>query len=334
MTIQESVRSRFRSAAVFTGFISCLAICNVESAFSQGTLPVYKPVSGVSGSLKAIGSDSMNNEMALWSEGLRRFYPAVKIEVEGKGSATAPPALTEGTAQLGPMSRPMKAEEIEKFKQKYGYEPVAVRTSLDVLAVFVHKDNPLQGLSMQELDAIFSKTRKAGGSKSIETWGDLGLKGDWASKPIQVYGRNSASGTYGYFKEHALAKGDFKDSVKEQPGSAAVIQAVSNDKFAIGYSGIGYITPGVKAVSLGDKAGKPIAATTENAYTGQYPLSRFLLIYVNKSPKTALDPLRREFFRYILSAQGQESVLKEGYIPLRPDMAKEEIEKLQISTKG
>ena len=310
------------------------AVAQPKASAKGGALPEYKAVSGVSGSLKSIGSDSMNNEMALWSEGFRKFYPGVKIEVEGKGSATAPPALIEGTAQLGPMSRPMKSEEVEAFKKKYGYEPTAVNTSLDVLAVYVHRDNPLKSLTMQQVDAVFSKTRKGGAATDAATWGDLGLTGDWAKKPIQIYGRNSASGTYGYFKEHALAKGDFKDTVKEQPGSAAVVQAVANDKFAIGYSGIGYISEGVKALPLAGKDGKVVVPSKDNAYNSTYPLSRFLILYVNKSPSGKLDPLRSEFLRYVLSAQGQESVEKEGYISLTPDLSKKEMTKLQLSPQG
>lgn len=319
-----------------------LAVFSIASLFPHLALaqdgatkiPNYTPVSGVSGTLKAVGSDSMNNEMALWAEGFRKFYPGVKVEVEGKGSATAPPALIEGTAHLGPMSRPMKSEEISAFKKKHGFEPTPVRTSLDVLAVYVHRDNPLKELTLAQVDAIFSKTRKGGAAKAISTWGDLGLTGEWKSKPIQLYGRNSASGTYGYFKEHALFKGDFQDNVKEQPGSASVVQAIANDKYAIGYSGIGYITPGVRPLAIAEKAGKPfIAANMESAYNGKYPLARFLLLYVNKSPSQPLDPLRREFLRFVLSSQGQDSAKKEGYIPLTPKMIADELKKLGIEGK-
>lgn len=294
----------------------------------KDTLPVYKPTSGVTGTLKSIGSDSMNNEMALWSEAFRKFYPAVKIEVEGKGSATAPTALIEGTAQFGPMSRPMKKEEVAAFKNKFGYEPTPIRTSLDVLAVYVHRDNPIKALSLQQVDAIFSKTRK-GGAKEIVTWGDVGLTGEWAKKPIQLYGRNSASGTYGYFKEHALFKGDFKDSVKEQPGSAAVVQGVASDKFGIGYSGIGYMTDAVKAVPISAKDGaEAIPANEKTALSGTYPLGRYLMLYINKAPKQNLDPARREFLLYVLSAQGQEAVVKNGYIALPAKIIQQERAKL------
>lgn len=280
-------------------------------------IPKYQQTKGVSGTLKSVGSDTMNNLMALWADGFRKMYPSVKVEIEGKGSATAPTALIAATADFGPMSRPMKEEEKDAFEKQFGYKPTEVKTSIDMLAVYVHKDNPLEGLTMQQVDAIFSKTRKAGFAKDITTWGELGLKGEWADKPISLYGRNAASGTYGYFKEHALQKGDFKPSVKEVPGSSAVVQGVSSDKYAIGYSGIGYKTADVKALALAkDAAAKQIPAEAEYAYTGDYPLARFLLVYVNQKPGTQLDPLKREFIRYMLSQEGQQDVLKDGYFPL------------------
>jgi phosphate transport system substrate-binding protein len=291
-------------------------------------LPEYKAVEGVTGSIKSIGSDTMNEEMTYWGEGFRRKYPNVQIEIEGKGSSTAPVALINGTATFGPMSREMKSKEIDDFEKAFGYKPTGLATSIDMLAVYVHKDNPLKGLSFPQVDAIFSKGRKGGAEKEIRTWGDLGLTGEWADKPISLYGRNSASGTYGYFKEHALFNGDFKDSVKEQPGSSAVVQAVASDKWAMGYSGIGYKTADVRAVSLSKKSGEALVeAIPENAYTGDYPLARFLWVYVNVKPGSALDPLRREFVRYIFSKPGQEDVHKAGYFPLPAAVAKEQLKK-------
>jgi phosphate transport system substrate-binding protein len=285
-------------------------------------IPEYKPVEGVSGSMKSIGSDTMNNLMALWAEGFHKYYPNVQLEVEGKGSTTAPPALISGAAHFGPMSRPMKQAEIDKFEEKFGYKPTGLATSIDMLAVYVHKDNPIKSLTLPQLDAIFSKTRKAGYPKDITTWGDLGLEGEWADKPISLYGRNSASGTYGFFKEHVLLNGDYKDSVKEQPGSSAVVQAVGSDKYGIGYSGIGYKTADVRAVPLAKNAKtQPIEASAENAYKGQYPLARFLYIYVNYKPNSQLDPLRREFIKYVFSKDGQQDVVKDGYFPVKATMA-------------
>lgn len=292
-------------------------------------IPAYVPTSGVSGSLKSIGSDTMGKEMQYWAEGFRKLYPNVQIEVENKGSGYAPAALIEGTAQFGPMSRPMKKAEIDSFEKAFGYKPTEIVTSIDMLAVYVHKDNPIKSLTLQQVDAIFSKARKGGYEKDIRTWGDLGLTGDWADKPLSLYGRNSASGTYGYFKEHALSNGDYKDTVKEQSGSSAVVQAVANDKFAIGYSGIGYKTADVRAVPLAvDAKAKVIEATPENAYTGQYALSRFLFLYVNAKPNTPLDPLRQEFLRYVLSREGQTDVVREGYYPLTMPLVQAQLAKI------
>ena len=288
-------------------------------------LPSYTKVSGVTGNLNSVGSDSLNNLMTYWVEAFKGNYPNVKIQVEGKGSGTAPPALQMGTAQIGPMSREMKAEEIDQFQKKYGYKPVKIAVAIDTLGVFVHKNNKIKSLSLGDLDGIFSKTRKSG-AKEIKTWGELNLKGEWAGKPISLYGRNSASGTYGYFKEHALDKGDFKDTVKEQPGSSSVVQSVGTDKFAIGYSGIGYLTSEVRAVPLSNPAkfgGQAFEATYANALNGKYPLARQLYIYVNRDPKKAMDPLVQQFLVFVLSKEGQQIVVKDGYFPLTPKMSDE-----------
>lgn len=296
-------------------------------------LPSYQRVSGISGDINSIGSDTMNNLMTLWGEAFAKIYPNVKLQVEGKGSSTAPPALIAGTAQFGPMSRKMKNSEIDAFQKAFGYKPTEFRTAIDALAVYVNKDNPIKSLTLPQLDGIFSKTRQSGYSKPINTWGQLGLTGDWANKPISLYGRNSASGTYGYFKEHALFKGDYRDTVKEQPGSASVVQGVAEDRYGIGYSGIGYITSGVRAVPLRktdqDQAHSP---DMENVMSGKYPLARFLYIYVNKEPGQKLDPLAFEFLKFVLSKQGQEIVIKDGYLPLPYKVVEEELGKLENGT--
>jgi len=290
-------------------------------------IPGYAKTSGVSGNINSVGSDTMNNMMTLWAESFTKLYPNIKVQVEGKGSSTAPPALIAGTAQFGPMSRAMRSTEIDQFEGKYGYKPTQVRTSYDALAVYVNKDNPIEKLTLAQVDAIFSKTRKRGG-KAVNTWGDLGLTGDWASRPISIYGRNSASGTYGFFKEHTLKNGDYKDAVKEQPGSASVVQGVTEDRYGIGYSGIGYRTSGVKVV--------PLAETTNfsdgnyaDVVSGKYPLNRFLFIYINRAPGKPLDPLVREFIKFVLSKEGQEVVVKDGYLPLSEQIAATELKKVQ-----
>lgn len=289
----------------------------------------YAKVGGISGNLNSIGSDTMNNLMTYWAEGFNRVYPNVKVQIEGKGSTTAPPALISGTAQIGPMSRAMKPTEIDAFEKKYGYKPTEIKTALDALAIYVNKDNPLKGLSLPQADAIFSKTRKGGYKTDITTWGQLGLTGDWAARPISLYGRNSASGTYGYFKEHALYKGDFKNSVKEQPGSASVVQGITEDRYALGYSGIGYKTSGVRSLPLSFKEGESYKeAEMKNVMNGSYPLARFLYVYINKKPGQPLDPLVREFIKFILSKEGQEVVIKDGFVPLPTSVVEAELKKI------
>jgi phosphate transport system substrate-binding protein len=293
-------------------------------------LTPYKAVSGVSGNISSVGSDTLNNLMTHWAESFQKFYPNAKVQIEGKGSSTAPPALISGTAQLGPMSREMKGTEIDAFEKKYGYKPTPIRSSVDALAVFVNKDNPIKCVTLAQVDAVFSKSRRHGYKEEIRTWGQLGLTGEWANKPISLFGRNSASGTYGYFKEHALKNGDFKDAVKEQPGSASVVQGVTVDRYGMGYSGIGYATAGVRAVPLSEKqGGKCVEATADNAYAGAYPLARFLYVYLHKAPGKPLDPLTREFVKLILSREGQEGVVKDGYFPIPATIAREERNKIQ-----
>lgn len=287
-------------------------------------LPDYQPVSGVSGNMNSIGSDTLNNLMTLWAEGYRSFYPNVQIEIQGAGSGTAPPALVQGTAQFGPMSRPMRGTEIEEFEARYGFPPTPIRGAIDALAVFVHKDNPIECLSLQQVDAIFSSTRNGGADAPINNWGDVGLTGEWASRPIALYGRNSASGTYGYFKEVALFDGDYRAEVREQPGSSTVIQGVASDIGGIGYSGVGYGTADVRAVPLSHD-GDCFPATGEAAAAGDYPLARFLYIYVNKNPNEALEPLRGEFIRFVYSKQGQEAVARAGFFPLVKPIADQDL---------
>lgn len=280
-------------------------------------IPVYRATSGISGNLSSVGSDTLANLMTLWAESFRRAYPNVNIQIQAAGSSTAPPALTEATSNLGPMSRKMKDKEVSAFEDRYGYKPTAIPVAIDALAVYVNKDNPVKGMTISDVDAVFSSTRKCGGRKEISRWGDLGLSSDWENKAIQIFGRNSVSGTYGYFKKKALCKGDYKNSVNEQPGSASVVQAVTSSRNGIGYSGIGYKTSGVRAVPLAKKTdGKFVNATSDNAVTGKYPLSRFLYVYVNKHPNKSLPPLEKEFLKMVLSQGGQEVVIKDGYIPL------------------
>lgn len=317
------VRSAACAALVLTSTRAHAAPPQVDPS-----IPAYAKGAAVSGNLNSIGSDTMNNLMTLWTEAFQKQHPSVRIQVEGKGSSTAPPALIAGTAQLGPMSREMKSTEIDQFEAKFGYKPTVVRVAIDALAVYVNKDNPLEKLTLTQVDAIFSKNRSCGGAKDFGTWGDVGLTGAWAAKPISMYGRNSASGTYGFFKHTAMCEGDFKDTVKEQPGSASVVQGITEDLGGIGYSGIGYTTSSVKHLQIAKKDGDEYFDTSaENVYSGKYPLARALYLYVNKQP-SGWDPLTREFLKFVLSKEGQEVVVKDGYLPLPGKVAAGELAKV------
>ena len=307
---------------------------SVTNVLAQATvdknLPAYQKTSGVSGNLSSVGSDTLANLMTLWAESFKKNYPNVNVQIQAAGSSTAPPALAENTSNLGPMSRLMKDKEVESFEKKFGYKPTPIAVAIDALAVFVHKDNPIEGLTMPQIDAIFSSTRTCSAPADINNWGELGLTGSWATRDIQLYGRNSVSGTYGYFKDKALCKGDYKNTVNEQPGSASVVQSVSASINGIGYSGIGYTTSSVRAVPLSREAGKAfVTANPENAIAGKYPLSRFLYVYVNKAPGKPLPPLTAEFIKLVLSREGQEVVVKDGYIPLPAKVAERELLKIQ-----
>lgn len=304
---------------------------SVQGAEVDPGIPDYQRTSGVSGNLSSVGSDTLANLMTLWAEDFKRVYPNVNIQIQAAGSSTAPPALTERTSNIGPMSREMKDNEIEAFESRYGYKPTAIPVAIDALAVYVHKDNPIAGLTIPQVDAIFSSNQRCGESSGIDNWGELEMKGAWERRDIQLFGRNSVSGTYGYFKDVALCDGDFKNNVNEQPGSASVVQSVSTSINGIGYSGIGYRTSSVRAVPIAKSAGSEFfEATPENSVAGEYPLARFLYVYVNKEPNKPLPPLEREFVKLILSKTGQEVVLKDGYIPLPSRVVQGTMRNLQL----
>jgi len=314
---------RLRKGLLFVVLIPCLGRCQSPADVEEGTpvweLPRYEPVEPVSGSIRSVGSDTMNSLLTLWAQAVMEHHPDVKVEVEGKGSATAPLALITGKCTFGVMSRPMKEQEAAVFKTTFGYGATCVPVAIDMLAIYVHRDNPLPGVTLPQLDALFSKTRKLGHNEPIDRWGQLGLDGVWTRRPVRLYGRNPASGTYAYLLEHGLGKGAYRDSVREQRGSAAVVQRVADDPRAIGYSGIGYKTDGVRALALATNTDSPfVEATVENGVSGTYPLARFLYVYVNLPPDTQPPPLVAEFVRLALSRDGQEIVGKVGFVPLPP----------------
>ncbi len=303
------------AGAISTVLAAGSAVAQVEV---DPGLPEYTPVSGISGNLSSIGSDTLNNLMTLWAEEFQGFYPNVNVQIQGAGTSTAPPAMTEGTANFGPMSRMPRDSEQAAFEERHGYPMTVVGVGIDTIAVFVNRDNPIEGLTIEQVDAIFSSTRRCGGAQDITRWGQVGLEGAWANRDITLYSRNAVSGTYGYFRQHAMCDGDFKDSINEQPGSSSVVQGVAESINGIGYSGIGYETSGVRAIAVGNP---PVEPSGETAADGSYPLARFLYVTVNKHPNRDLNPLEREFMRLVLSRQGQEVVVRDGYIPLPASVA-------------
>ncbi|MGL0816125.1 PstS family phosphate ABC transporter substrate-binding protein [Vibrio vulnificus] len=293
-------------------------------------LEPYKKIPGVSGNLLSVGSDTLAGMTTLWVEEFKALYPNINAQVQASGSSTAPPALTEQTAQFGPMSRPMRLREVEAFERTHGYKPTALRVAIDAIGIFVHQDNPVQGLNFLQLDAIFSATLRCGAEDFVSTWAQLGIDAEWAKRNFQLFGRNSVSGTYGYFKKHALCGGDFKSQVNEQPGSASVVQSVASTLSGIGYSGVGYRVAGVRLLPIAKQGNEFVYPSRENILTGDYPLSRYLYVYVNKHPSKALSPIEAEFIKFIYSAQGQALVEKDGYVSITEEFAKQELAKVGL----
>ncbi|WP_117235337.1 PstS family phosphate ABC transporter substrate-binding protein [Vibrio maerlii] len=310
-------------------FISITAVLS-SSALAETQLPPYTKLSGVSGNVLSVGSDTLAGMTTLWAEEFKAIYPNVNLQVQASGSSTAPPALAEGTAQFGPMSRSMRAKEIEAFERNYGYKPTQLRVAIDAIGVFVHRDNPIEGLNFRQLDAIFSSTLRCGKNQNINSWSELGISQEWAKRRIQLFGRNSVSGTYGYFKQNALCNGDFKKSVNEQPGSGSVVQSVASSINALGYSGIGYHVSGVKLIPIARHEDDFVLPEKKNILDGRYPLSRFLYVYVNKHPDKPLPKVEQEFIRFIYSEIGQRLVEKDGYLGISAEFAQSELAKVGL----
>ena len=328
MTIRKRISSSWLRVCAF-GMLLC-----ASSAFAQKSeLADYAKSIGIAGSLTTVGSDTLAGLTTAWVEEFKSIYPNVNAQVQASGSATAPPALTDGTAQFGPMSRPMRAREMDAFEREHGYKPTELRIAIDAIGLFVHKDNPIKGLNFEQIDSIFSSTLNCGGSLRVNTWAQLGLPYEWAKRSIQLFGRNSVSGTYGYFKQVALCGGDFKRGVNEQPGSASVVQSVASSITTIGYSGMGYRVSGVKLIPIAKQGENFVAPTKANIVAGKYPLSRYLYVYVNKNPLEPLSPLAREFVRFIYSKRGQALVQREGYLAIPPEVAQTELAKVGVDVR-
>lgn len=298
-------------------------------AFADGAQN-YQQKAGLSGKLVSTGSDTLANLMAYWVEDFQSIYPHVEFELHSEGSSTAPPALLNGISHIAPMSRLMSSEELAQFQQKFGYPPTAVEVAIDAIAVFVHRDNPLPAISVEQLAAIFSANSNCHGQQKISQWGQLGLTDSWHSKPIEPYGRNAESGSYSFFKQAVLCNQDFATNMQNLPGSGSIVQAISYNQHAIGFSGMGYKTSGVRTLPIVVN-GSLTWPNSENKAQWNYPLSRFLTLYVNKPPERPLPPLTQEFLLYILSKNGQKTVELDGYVKVANSVIEQNLIKLSLS---
>jgi phosphate transport system substrate-binding protein len=275
-----------------------------------------------SGTLTSVGSDTASALMTRWAAGFQARHPAAHIQAQGSGSASAPIALVEGAADLGPMSRPMSTREDAAFRTRFGYAPTGFVVAHDAIAVFVHADNPRSRITLAELDAIYSSTRDCGAARPVRQWAELDASTITSptQPPILATGRDSGSGTHELFREVALCGGRYRPEVIAWPGNGAVVATVASNREAIGYAGLGYVNGLVKMLAVArDTTDDATAPDAHTVASGRYPLARAIRVYVNKRPHQPLAPLPQAFVAYILSDEGQQLVRHEGFIPLNAD---------------
>ena len=302
----------------------------------------YSPKAQVSGGFKVQGSDTMHALMRRLVVDFQTRQPKVSIDLRSGGSTKAiteflePPqpgriVVKEERAKqalLVSSSRELTDSEMKQFSAQRGYEPLIMPIAVDAVALYVHKDNPLPGLTLDQADAIFSTDRRRGLKKDIGLWGDLAMDNGWEQARIQLYGRDRRSGTRAFFQEHVMAGGEFKPTVQEVPGAASVILALSRDPLGIGYSGIGLQTSSVRIVPVADIQGMPWVAPSAATVADQsYPLRRLLYLYFDKEPGASLPPAVQEFLTFVKSREGQETVVRAGFYPL----PMEQVEKTSIA---
>jgi phosphate transport system substrate-binding protein len=282
--------------------------------------PEYQKIDRLAGKIRSNGSSTLSNLLNRWATDFKLIYPEVEIEVSGGGSGAALPALLEGRAELAPVSRAMKKDEIAKFQAKFGYEPTQLIVGLDALAVYVNKNNPLKQLSLKQLDAIYSITRKRGG-EPIKFWGQLGLDGEWRDREIVLKGPSPAMGMHSVFREMALEGGDFRYDLRGEPVATSIVQGVGATDAAIGFASYFYDTKRARALAIGANDNGPFYEPTHaNCVSGAYPMTRFLYIYVNKPPGKPLNALAAHFLAFACSKQGQETAARDGNYPLTADI--------------
>lgn len=293
-----------------------IATAQLKPALDPQLTP-YAKSSDASGTLTVVGSDSMKGLLLGWEGKLEDLYPNLKIQVQATGSETAPPALLEGKAQVAAMSRRMTPLEIDAFSKRFGYEPTEVPVALDALAVFVHRDNPIAGITLQELAAMFCTESEDGKAARLTSWSHFAPSEEWNRASIDLIGRNGTSGTAVLFRERVCPNREFAKTMQVEPGSASVVMGIKTNRYAVGFSGIGYRISSIKPIPLAASKGKPfVEPTFENVIDGTYPLHRRLYLYVNRAPKSGAPPTVAEFVKLAVSQYGQSVVVKEGFFPL------------------
>jgi phosphate transport system substrate-binding protein len=221
-----------------------------QSAEPGPALPDFTATPGLEGELISQGSDALSALIYAWGKAFGKLCPGVRVREARRGGSAGATSLIQKECDMAQLSAPLSERQMQAFRDWYGYEPTGFKVAVDALAVFVHRNNPIEKLTLQQLDAIFSTTRRAGAPADATKWGDLGLGGEWEHKPLSLFGRNSASHAYGLFKSIVLLKGDYKVSIQEQPGSSTVVALVARDTGAIGYAGAEYGIDGVRAVAI------------------------------------------------------------------------------------
>lgn len=292
-----------------------------------------------------VGADVMDEITLGWVKLFRQAYPRLSVTMEARASGSGGPALTEGRAHAAPVGRELLPLEEKAFVDKFGYKPLAIRVATGSVSslgktassvILVSRDNPISGLTLAQLDAIYSKTRNRG-FKDVKTWGDLGLGGEWANLPIHLYGLKHPNGIEWYFKQVVMLGGDYKDHIQFVKGEgfthAFTVAAhdMAKNKGGLTYALLANVTPDVRVVPLAENAGEPfVAPTVKNVASHAYPLSRYVYIFVNRPPGKALEPKTKQFLRLVLSREGQQVVADEGvYIPLNADVVRQELAKLE-----
>jgi phosphate transport system substrate-binding protein len=284
----------------------------------------YRRVDKLDGKIRSVGSSTLSNLINRWSEAFKLLYPTVEVDITGGGSSIAVAALLENRADLAPMSRPMNAKELSDFQAKFGYPPTRITVALDAIAIYVNKSNPLEALTLTQLDSVFSASHKRGG-ESIKTWGQLGLSGEWADLDIQAKGPAKTHGMYTIFKEMVMGNGEYRYDLKSEPVSTSIVQNVGAEKSAIGFASYFFSSRRTRPLALSaTNAGPYFLPTQQNCLAGKYPLARFLYVYVNKKPGSTLNATTGHFLGFICSKQGQETSAKEGNYPLNADVSVKE----------